>query len=456
MAATFALRFTLPEPNPALPSFKRTKLALYLMTIVTITFRSEVALLVLGHCLLTLARSLESVPRAVAAIRHILLPSVLTATVAGLLLTVSIDTFMWRSERLLWPEAAAFLSNVFPKPGSQGASAWGTSPWHWYLTSALPRLTPTPLLITLPALLLFPTSIRRQLIPLFFPALVYLALYSILPHKETRFLFPIIPTLNTALALTANYLTTSLKLAPLIRRLISLTLFCTTVATLLTSHFILLPLSALTYPGGHALALLHTHASPDIRPGRQLHVHLTNLALQTGVTRFLEQPPLELPGAAGATPYVYDKSDNATGLYRRNAFWGRFDYIVVEDPGVVPAGADGEGGPDFEVVDRVLGLGRPRMVRAGETGNLDRDGESDGVALLLRRMYGDNIPGRAVVWLYERVKAVLTNGIVARLTGGRWIDWQHDTALVVMRRKPSKGATVDEETTKGARAVVAR
>ena len=425
ISATFALRFTLPEPAPSLAPIKRTKLALYMMTIVTIIFRSEVALLLLGHCLQTLIRSSSSINQVVSTIRNVLLPSVLTATVAGLALTVSIDTFIWRSPRLLWPEAAAFLSNVFPSPGSQGASAWGTSSWHWYLSSALPRLTSTPLLASLPIYIFYPTAIHRQVLALLLPAFVYLGLYSLLPHKETRFLFPILPTVNTALALVATHITQRTSRTTVYRFLAPILVF-TTLLSLLASHLILLPLSALTYPGGHALGIVHAHAA-SAQPQPELHVHLTNLALQTGVTHFLEKPLRH----SGQARWVYDKSDNSSGKYTEKKFWNRFDYVVVEDEETVPVWPDMR----FQTVGQVMGLGRPRLVTGA------RGGETDGLVMLLGRMYGENLLGRAAAGIYKVVKQL---GI--GVTRGRWLAWQHDPALVVLKRSHD---VVEEVDTRG-------
>lgn len=452
-AATIALRFTLPEPATRMPPSKRLKLALYLMSMVAIIFRAEVALLLAGFCLQALLRT-SSLSAAISTTRHILLPSILTATVAGLTLTVTIDTFMWRSPRLLWPELAAFLSNIFPPPGSQGASAWGTSPWHWYLTSALPRLLSSPLLLIYPLLPLLSSTLRTRLLHAnTLPLLTYLALYSLLPHKETRFLFPLLPILTTHLALAASHLTTTTTLSHtstlLPNHILHTFLILTTLLTTLTSHLILLPLSALTYPGAHALHLLHAHADTLHPPVRDLHVHLCNLALQTGVTHFLEVPPpskplIYLPGAvdasrpelrSGGMRVWYDKSDG-TGSKEgmEEGWWGKWDYVVVERREDVVGEMEGW---RWGVVGRVEGMGRPKILSAKEQGEDGGGKGRDGIVKLLRRMYGDGWFGKVVVGMYEAVKAVGT-----KVTGGRWVGWETETVLVVMKRSRVVDETV--------------
>jgi alpha-1,6-mannosyltransferase len=443
-AATLALRFTLPEVSSPYSISQRKKIALYLLTLVTIIFRSELALLLAGHCLQTMADSGMSLDRAIITIRRIIIPSVLTATVASLSITVAIDTYMWQSPRLIWPELAAFLANIFPKPGSEGASAWGTSPWHWYLTSALPRLTASPLILATPFVPLLPEALRRQLTRLLFPAIFYVATYSILPHKETRFLFPIMPTINTGLSLMASWLSNRRQRSVLYLFLTYL-IMISTLISLFISHLILLPLSALTYPGGAALQILHSHAA-TLTPKREIHVHLTNLALQTGVTRFLKhsahvKPLVYMPGSpdgrrpalvSGQTKWVYDKSHNGTGLYDRPEFWERFDYVVVEDRAVVDNVMREK---TWDVVGEVLGLGAP-VVAGSAKAPADGDGV-DGLALLLRRMYGDGLFGCAVLDLYRVAQDVLLRGkyVGLSITRGHWLDWRHDVALVVLQRR---------------------
>jgi alpha-1,6-mannosyltransferase len=433
------------------------------MTIATVIFRAEIALLLFGHCLIVLLRSAGSFSAIASSLSGILVPAVLTASAVGLVLTGSVDTFMWRSQKLLWPEAAAFLSNVFPPPGSQGASAWGTSPWHWYFTSALPRLTATPLIFFLPWCMILPTPIHPQVFSLMLPAMVYTGLYSILPHKETRFLFPILPTVNTALALIASLSTTTAKALISFRRFIAPVLALSTLATFLASHFILLPLSAISYPGGQALNLLQTYAATIPPFQSSINIHLTNLALQTGVTRFLEHPPPShsynttspIPRATTAH-WTYDKSDNSTGSYLQPSFWSKFDYLIVE-PDVANAlsgsGAQFATVPAFEVIGEVLALGRPRLADLKDITTITDthighnaaafklrsyhgvQHSDDELALLLRRMYGDSLLARVAVGVYKLLKSVGTSKLAQKATKGIWVGWQEEVALVVLRRK---------------------
>lgn len=393
-----------------------------------------------------LLRTGPNVGSAISLLRRVLIPSILTATVAGVLLTVSIDTYFWQSRKLLWPELAAFLSNVFPRKDGQGASAWGTSPWHWYFTSALPRLFMDPFALRLLPWSFFVVGLSPANVDLAAPSLGYVVLYSFLAHKETRFLFPIVPPLTAAIARAVVYISQRRSQSTLWRFGTIFLVFTTTLATLV-SHVLLLPISAQTYPGAHALSSLHSlslnyAAQPTIR------VHLTNLALQTGVTRFLSTPStstaIYLPGSPDGsipalssttrTAWLYDKSDNATE-FLMPTFWAQFDYVVVEDPGRVIG--------RWDVVDKIPGLGRPRILRPDVgrgplvLGTKAERREEDGISRLVGAMYGS--------WaktLYGVLHDFLREGygvdrVIQRrvsLTQGWWLHWGLETKLYILKR----------------------
>ena len=93
-------------------------------------------------------------------------------------LTVPLDTVMWRHDYLLWPEGYVLYYNVILNMSHH----WGTLPWKWYFANALPRA----LFASLPFVLAGGYLDRRRSLVLIVPCLVFVTLYSFLPHKELR------------------------------------------------------------------------------------------------------------------------------------------------------------------------------------------------------------------------------------------------------------------------------
>ena len=102
----------------------------------------------------------------------------------------------------------------------------GTQPMYWYFTSAFPRglLTALPMCV----IGLFRVSrgflrrtpeIDRDILFFLLPAIVFVLLYSILPHKELRFVMPVFPVFTAVAAVGTcvispchSYLSLSLSL----------------------------------------------------------------------------------------------------------------------------------------------------------------------------------------------------------------------------------------------------
>lgn len=305
VATTIALRNLVLAKSVASKSTrsqKRRRLALYLLTVAGIVFRSEIAILLAMETLVLLVQQRASLAKEI-------IPAGIVGAAIGLLVTITVDSFFWQ-QFPLWPELTGFYYNTI-----LGKSAdWGTSPPAWYFVNALPRLLLNPMtyMVCIPlALSIKATSKTSQ--DIVAPHIAFIGIYSLLPHKEWRFIIYSIPAFTAVASAGASWIWTR-RGKTLIYRALSLALVATTLASFAIS-VCLLVISSLNYPGGDALQRLQ---KIDTAPGK--NVHLDNLSCQTGVTRFLQTQPT----------WKYDKTEDEDTLLDP-VFWQQFDYVLAED-----------------------------------------------------------------------------------------------------------------------------
>ncbi|KAL2270215.1 hypothetical protein VTJ83DRAFT_2399 [Remersonia thermophila] len=301
---TLAFAFLLPDPAAAKLTLYRQRLSITMFVFAAAIFRSEVALL-LG------ATVLHQLVIPTISLERVVFPFAASFFVA-LATSVPIDSYFWQQP--LWPELWGFYFNVV----RGGASNWGVSPWHYYFTSALPRLLLNPLAYALliPYALHHPAT-RRAASRLVVPPLLFTAIYSFQPHKEARFIFYVVPPLTAAAALGAHRLflnagslgrpaasRSAAKPASRVSVLLVLALLLSIAASFAASTA-MLAISALNYPGGEALAYLRAAilSDPAAGPVSAEHpgpvtVHADVLSCMTGVTLFGSTTAATIPGAA--------------------------------------------------------------------------------------------------------------------------------------------------------------
>ncbi|KHN93856.1 GPI mannosyltransferase [Metarhizium album ARSEF 1941] len=388
---TLAFALLLPKASPAQINV-RARQALSILTFAGVVFRSEIAILVLTTSVYLLLTNQLT-------LRTITLVGAFSAA-ASLLISVPIDSYFW--QKPLWPELWGFFFNAV-----QGSSSdWGTSPWHYYLTSALPRLLLNPLALPLILLSAFHPALSRQTKALLLPSLSYIAIYSLQPHKETRFIFYAVPPLVLSASLSANYISTRVSKSPIFK-LATYTLILSILATLSASTGMLL-LSSLNYPGGEALTQLYSLADKNATP---IAVHADVLACMTGITLFNQNKhglPLALSDSRDAqstrqTVYLFDKTEKNEKL-GWPSFWQQFDYVLLEDTAL----ALGE----WDVVGVVCGYSGIEVLRPGQRGGEDKY-RALGLGADIRRL----------------------RGMVRKHTGGWWIGPRMAPRIHIMRQR---------------------
>ncbi|KAK3116406.1 alpha-1,6- mannosyltransferase [Teratosphaeriaceae sp. CCFEE 6253] len=284
---------------------RRRRLALYLLTIAGVIFRSEIAILLACETLYLLARQRVSLAKEI-------IPAGLAGTVIGLATTVSVDSFFWQRWPL-WPEWVGFYYNTVLGKSSE----WGTSPFHYYLLNALPRLLLNPLTVLLCLPLALSAKATQQIsLDILLPHLAFILLYSLLPHKEWRFIVYSVPAFTAVASASAGWIWNR-RAKSFVYQVLAVALVLSTAGSFAISLG-LLHVSRLNYPGGSALKAFHQLAPSD----SGVRVYMDNLACQTGVTRFQEVHPT----------WIYDKTEYDEHTLLDPSFWQGYDFVLVEHP----------------------------------------------------------------------------------------------------------------------------
>jgi alpha-1,6-mannosyltransferase len=369
-----------------------------LFTVTGIIFRSELALLLATNTIyFFLTRRIR--------IQDIL-PAGIIGLLVGLTATVVVDSYFWQ-DFPLWPEFSAFKFNVV----SGQASAWGVDPWYFYFVNALPRLLLNPLgwLVGIPVSLLADAT-RPTSLSLLVPSLAFVAIYSIQPHKEWRFIIYIIPALTAAAAQGAAYIWIR-RGKSFLYRIVSLGLVLTTLASFLISNLILLPISSANYPGAQAIQRVHVHG------GTQPNVvlYMGNLACQTGVTRFLQHEEEEEED----TKWTYDKTESAA-VKSTPTFWATIDYAIIEDNELDQLKSHSADPESWHIIDTITSFAGFRLIKPS-----DEDLSSSIEVEAIQWLAGDK-----GVDFYKKAR----DGIARRyLTRGYWVEMSLEPKIRIVK-----------------------
>ena len=308
--------------GPRAKRARRCQLSLALLTFVGVVFRSELALL-LAHMTLVFVFSMRQ------SLRDTVIPAGIASAAVSVVITVAVDSFFWQRFPL-WPELEAFTFNTIHGKSSE----WGVSPWYFYLTNALPRLMMNPLclLVCVPLALVSRKS-RSFSLNLLFPLLAFVAVYSLLPHKEWRFIVYVIPGLTAIASAGASWIWMQRRrslLYGLAATILALSVMFSAIASLC-----LLGISSFNYPGGDALVRLQEMLMHEAPP---LEIRLDNLSCQTGVTRFLQEPGNAAINKRLQPEWHFDKTEDPN-ILGSTSFWTQFDFVLAESAHSVPPGS---------------------------------------------------------------------------------------------------------------------
>ncbi|EFO87966.1 hypothetical protein CRE_05469 [Caenorhabditis remanei] len=191
---------------------------------------------------------------------------------ACLAISIPIDSYFWG--RPVWPEGEVMFFNVVENRSHE----YGTQHFLWYFYSALPRC-----LLTSLALIPLGCLVDRRIPQVLFPSVVFVFLYSFLPHKELRFIIYVLPIFSLAAAVFCAKMFIN-KWKSLFRTILYFGVVMHLFANILCTAMFLLVASK-NYPGFDALNYLQFQHRFDAR--KPVTVYIDNACAQTGVNRFL-------------------------------------------------------------------------------------------------------------------------------------------------------------------------
>ncbi|TKR93475.1 hypothetical protein L596_007927 [Steinernema carpocapsae] len=167
-----------------------------------------------------------------------------------------------------------------------GSAHFGVHPWHWYFSQGLASVMTVQLLPV--CLGLFVHRSLRPCLSLFLISLWYTVFHSLLPHKEHRFLLPIIPflCLHAGHFLAVSYRGSWRKSSPLFKFCVFLIIVVNVPLSLYTSLYHQVgpmaaarSVSSMLIPGSssHLLQLLPCYSMPQYNHFHGQNVHIRSL-----------------------------------------------------------------------------------------------------------------------------------------------------------------------------------
>ncbi|CCF57449.1 hypothetical protein KAFR_0C04580 [Kazachstania africana CBS 2517] len=228
----------------------------------------------------------------------------------GMGISLTIDSYFW--QRWGVPEIDAFIFNVL----SAQASNWGTEPIFAYFTHYLLILflPPTVLLLNYLGFTLAPENFRI----ITFAAYFHIAVLSMQPHKEWRFIVYAIPPIISMGSITAAYLWENFRVQSLKNAMYLIILPLSPIVSFALS-MIFLYISTMNYPGGEALVKFNQYVIENNITNSVVHISVP--PCMTGVTLFGEIDSEKFN-------ITYDRTEDFEKL---ETIWPSFDYLITHE-----------------------------------------------------------------------------------------------------------------------------
>lgn len=322
---------------------------LFLLTFCTIVFRCDVIILVGLILILSLFK------RKISFKQVVLYGSICIAL--SLLPGLFIDTYFWSPPdslgktyfddridikkidlglfTIIVPELQVFIFNVLLGQSKN----WGVMPFAWFFYSALPKL----LLIAYPVSLLSGVNILKRKIELSkmqfsLLGLAYVLIYSFSGHKETRFLYPVLPLFNVSAALGAasierGYIKTySLPMLCRLATKIGYYILVVGVSFSFCISMVYLKISSLNYPGGTAIFNLNNFLlyadNEKFEDYSNIKIYIGTYAAMTGATKYFYLDNRDLSNKGFTVSYSKIESEKL--LSNICSIEASYNYLLLE------------------------------------------------------------------------------------------------------------------------------
>lgn len=283
--------------------------AITLLSFGGIVFRMELGVLCLALSLVWYLNECKSYGQSTIQIPLLkkLFKWILYGVALGSFLSLQIDSYFWSKWTV--PEVESFVFNIVYGQSSN----WGTEPITAYFTKYL-------LMIFIPPTVLFlnylgmQTSYNNNLRLVWFSSILFIAIMSLQPHKEWRFIIYAVPAITLVGAAGASTLFTTVDYKDNFGYIVPILVSLSPVVSLCIS-LVFMYISSANYPGGEALQVFNNYIVEHNITDKTIHMDVPSC--MTGVSLFGE-----LEESRNIT---YDKLEDQEFL---TAKWQSFDYIM--------------------------------------------------------------------------------------------------------------------------------